>query len=295
MRASLTFLVGLFCLFLWGTVANSVYVCILKKECPIHSNIPPESNRLTNLLLLDGDTPILEGYEQFSFDSEKSAPLLSIDNKNYLNGVATYLKNNPDKNLKITGLYRPSEKSIQKGIFENLGLARANNIKNLLIHRGVDKSRIFIDYNMGSESLEAPLSFTMFSAIPDEMSSDEEGIINAQYSFDNMVFSDANFEINSAVFTPGPAFLNWADSVQVYMTQNPDKSFQIIGHTDNTGPAQYNKELGLERALAARNFFIDKGIDNKIQVVSMGEKQPIASNATVEGEQRNRRVNFIIK
>ena len=291
------FLIGLLCLFLWSTVARSIYVCILKKECPVHAtNMPTESSRLTNLLLLDGDTPILERYEQFSFDKEKSAPLLSVDNKNYLNGVAAYLKNNPDKNLKITGLYRPSEKSIQKGIFENLGLARANNVKNLLTHRGIDKSRIFLDYSMGPESLDAPLSFTVFSTIPDEMSdNEEERIVNAQYSFENMVFSDANFEINSAVFTPGTAFLNWADSVQVYLAENPDKSFQIIGHTDNTGPAQYNKELGLERALSARNFFKEKGIKNKIQVMSMGEKQPIASNATVEGEQRNRRVNFIIK
>ncbi len=290
------FLIGLLCLFLWSTVARSIYVCILKKECPVHNvNIPTESNRLTNLLLIDGDTPILENYEQFSFGLENSVPDLSVDNKNYLNGVAAYLKNNPDKNLKITGLYRPSEKSIQQGIFENLGLARANDIKKLLVQRGVDKSRLFLDYNMGEESLSAPVSFSIFSAIPDEMSDKGEGIINAQYSFDNMVFSDANFEINSAVFTPGPAFLNWADSVQVYLTQNPDKAFQIIGHTDNTGPAQYNKELGLERALSARRFFKEKGIKNKMQVVSMGEKQPIASNATAEGEQRNRRVNFVIK
>ncbi len=290
------FLIGLLCLFLWGTVARSIYVCILKKECPVHTvNIPAESNRLTNLLFIDGDTPILENYEQFSFDLEKSVPDLSVDNKNYLNGVASYLENNPDKNLKITGLYRPSEKSIQQGIFENLGLARANNIKKLLMQRGVDKSRLFLDYKMGEESLSAPLSFDIFSAVPEEMSDNEEGIINAQYSFDNMVFSDANFEINSAVFTPGSAFLNWADSVQVYLAQNPDKAFQIIGHTDNTGPAQYNKELGLERALSARRFFKEKGVKNKMRVVSMGEKQPIASNATAEGEQRNRRVNFVIK
>ena len=290
------FLIGLLCLFLWSTVARSIYVCILKKECPVHNvNTPPESNRPTNLSLLDGDTPILDNYEQFSFDIEKSLPELSIDNKNYLNGVAAYLKNNPDKNLKITGLYRPSEKSIQQGIFENLGLARANSIKNLLIQRGIDKSRVFLDYNIGEESLSTPLSFSMFSAIPNEMSDNEEGIINAQYSFDNMVFSDANFEINSAVFTPGPAFLNWADSVQVYLRENPKKAFQVIGHTDNTGPAQYNKELGLERALAARRFFKEKGVENKMQVMSMGEKQPIASNVTAEGEQRNRRVNFIIK
>ena len=289
------FLIGLLCLFLWSTVARSIYVCILKKECPVHTtSVLPESNRLTNLLLIDGDTPILEGYEQFSFDTEKSIPNLSVDNKNYLNAAATYLKNNPDKNLKITGLYRPSEKTIHQGMFENLGLARANNIKNLLVQRGIDKSRLFLDYNIGDESLSEPLSFAMFSAIPEEMN-DKEGMINAQYSFDNMVFSDANFEFNSAVFTPGSAFLNWADSVQVYLAEHPDQSLQIIGHTDNTGPAAYNEDLGLERALAARIFFKEKGIENKIRVISMGEKQPIASNATAEGEQRNRRVNFIIK
>jgi len=296
MRTLSTLLLGLFCLLLWTVVGRYVYECILKQECATEiANTPPASSRLTNLRLQDGDIAILEGYEQFVFPKDKISPYLSTDNNTYLDAVASYLNNNPNKNVKIMGFYRPSESGVQTGFFENLGLARADAIKNLLVQRGIAKERIFIDYNEGDEELTYPIEFSLFSNTPTEMDDTEERLTTAQYSFDNMVFSDANFEINSAVFIPGEAFINWADSVTVYFEQNPNKTFQIIGHADKIGPDQHNKELGLERALAARKYFEEKGVSVKMKVNSMGEKQPIATNKTKEGRQRNRRVNFIIK
>lgn len=290
------FTIGLLCLLLWTLVARSIYVCMLKKACPVElANTPPETTRLTNLLLQDGDLAILEGYEQFVFPKDKISPYLSTDNNAYLDAVTSYLKNNPEKNIKVMGFYRPSEAGVQTGFFENLGLARANVIKDLLVERGIAKERIFIDYNEGDAALSYPVEFSLFSNTPTEMDTTEERLATARYSFENMVFSDANFEINSAIFTPGEAFVNWADSVQVYFELNPAKTFQIIGHTDKTGTVTHNKELGLERAIAARKYFEEKGVSVDMKVISMGEKQPIATNKTKLGRQRNRRVNFIIK
>ncbi|HFC00874.1 MAG TPA: OmpA family protein, partial [Phaeodactylibacter sp.] len=70
----------------------------------------------------------------------------------------------------------------------------------------------------------------------------------------------------------------------------------IIGHTDSTGDAKYNYDLGLQRAITVRNNLVSLGVDrNKISVDSKGETQPIASNRTSEGEQKNRRVVIILK
>jgi len=244
---------------------------------------------------MEGDTPILENYEQFAFAANGIKPDLSADNNKFLDGISTYLKNNPTKKMRITGLFRPSEENKSQGMFENLGLARANVIKDLLIQRGIDKERLILDYNRAPEELSAPLNFSIFSDIPTEAEATDGRIINARYSFDNMVFSDANFESNSANFIPSNAFLNWADSVQVYFELNPEKTLRIIGHTDKTGPVNYNKDLGLSRAVAAKNYFKEKGLESTIKVSTKGEKQPIATNKTKDGRQRNRRVNFIIK
>ena len=67
----------------------------------------------------------------------------------------------------------------------------------------------------------------------------------------------------------------------------------IIGHTDSTGPADYNQGLSERRAQAVADYIISEGIDAAIIDVSgEGENNPIASNDTAEGRAQNRRVDI---
>jgi len=66
----------------------------------------------------------------------------------------------------------------------------------------------------------------------------------------------------------------------------------IIGHTDSTGPEDYNQGLSERRAQAVADYIIAEGIDATIIDVSgEGENNPIASNDTREGRAENRRVD----
>jgi OmpA-OmpF porin, OOP family len=70
----------------------------------------------------------------------------------------------------------------------------------------------------------------------------------------------------------------------------------VIGHTDSTGPAEYNMGLSQRRAETVRAHLVSKGVAaDKITAKGMGETQPVASNATREGRTQNRRVEIIIK
>ena len=69
----------------------------------------------------------------------------------------------------------------------------------------------------------------------------------------------------------------------------------IIGHTDSTGDADYNKDLSLRRAQTVRDYLVDTGIQpEKLRVVGRGEVEPIASNDTEEGQAKNRRVEVVV-
>ncbi|CAN5632916.1 OmpA family protein [soil metagenome] len=69
----------------------------------------------------------------------------------------------------------------------------------------------------------------------------------------------------------------------------------IVGHTDSTGPAEYNQRLSERRASAVRSFLATQGVSgNRLQMVGMGETQPVASNQTASGRQQNRRVEIAI-
>ena len=66
----------------------------------------------------------------------------------------------------------------------------------------------------------------------------------------------------------------------------------VIGHTDSTGPEDYNQGLSERRAQAVADYIIAEGIDaNIIDVSGEGESNPIASNDTREGRAENRRVD----
>ena len=70
---------------------------------------------------------------------------------------------------------------------------------------------------------------------------------------------------------------------------------EIQGHTDATGTADYNMELGEERAEAVRLFLNEQGVAlNRMNTISYGKSAPVADNKTKDGRAQNRRVQIVV-
>lgn len=83
------------------------------------------------------------------------------------------------------------------------------------------------------------------------------------------------------------------NSLVAGMMSNPAAQARIIGHTDSTGTDTINNPLSVNRAASTRNYLVSQGIAaNRIHIDGRGEHEPIASNDTVEGRARNRRVEI---
>ena len=79
------------------------------------------------------------------------------------------------------------------------------------------------------------------------------------------------------------------------LKENPTIKVSIEGHTCSLGSDEYNLKLSQERALAVKNYLVSQGIANKrMETLGKGEKFPIASNETIEGRNKNRRIEFIV-
>jgi outer membrane protein OmpA-like peptidoglycan-associated protein len=75
----------------------------------------------------------------------------------------------------------------------------------------------------------------------------------------------------------------------------PGSDLLIVGHTDQVGSAAYNQSLSERRASAAANYLVSQGVRRtRLATRGMGETEPVASNETEEGRQRNRRVEVAI-
>ena len=90
-------------------------------------------------------------------------------------------------------------------------------------------------------------------------------------------------------------FAQVLDRFAVSLRDNPYSDLRIVGHTDNTGSDAINNPLSVERATSTRSYLTSRGVSSsRVQVEGRGSYQPIASNDTVDGRSRNRRVEILV-
>jgi OOP family OmpA-OmpF porin len=103
------------------------------------------------------------------------------------------------------------------------------------------------------------------------------------------VLKGVNFESNSDRLMPGARPI--LDQVVATLLKYPEIKFEIQGHTDSDGSAQYNEGLSSRRAQTVHDYLASKGVDeSRMTVRGYGESQPIADNSTAAGKAQNRRV-----
>jgi outer membrane protein OmpA-like peptidoglycan-associated protein len=84
------------------------------------------------------------------------------------------------------------------------------------------------------------------------------------------------------------------DHLASSLVRYPDSDLLIVGHTDAVGSDDYNDRLSQRRARSAARYLASHGVDRTIETEGRGETEPVASNDTEEGRQRNRRVEVAI-
>lgn len=102
------------------------------------------------------------------------------------------------------------------------------------------------------------------------------------------------FETGNAVLLPK----SWPILDQVADTLAKGPHIQLVeiqGHTDDTGDAGKNLLLSEDRAKSVRAYLISKGTAApRLSVRGFGATVPLGTNATPEGREKNRRVEFRI-
>ncbi len=100
-------------------------------------------------------------------------------------------------------------------------------------------------------------------------------------------------------FRHGSAFLSAGDHALLdafagAIAECDGKTIAIEGHTDSTGIAESNLLLSQRRAEVVKDYLDRKGLRADYLVRAYGETRPIASNSNRQGQQRNRRIDFVV-
>ncbi len=279
-----------------GWIAGSTYwhVCKIKMLCdgPVATNtgytVPP-------LSIMDGDKLHLHSAMNFGFKKSVAEPNY-MNVKKELDSLANYLKANPGRKTTITGLYSSIEQNSTS--FPDLGLARADAMKQYLVQAGVPAAQLetaskMVDLTFSSEDSTHGMEFVFGDlAVPQTEQALAEG---EKYEG---VFEpiDFYFQSGSADYIKTAENKKFLDEAKKYLAANKDKKLMLTGHTDNVGPDDSNMRLSAKRAKDVMGQLEKSGIAaSQLATDAKGETEPKSSNDTPEGRKANRRVSVVVQ
>lgn len=108
------------------------------------------------------------------------------------------------------------------------------------------------------------------------------------FTFEKLNFDTAKSDIRAADAAE-------VDEVAATLTQYPSAKIRIAGYADARGSEPANMALGKARADSIKSALVAKGVDaDRIETVSGGESDPVATNATAGGRFENRRTELVV-
>lgn len=103
-------------------------------------------------------------------------------------------------------------------------------------------------------------------------------------TLENILFQTGSSKLKKSSYEPLDKFAD-------LLLKNPEVRIEVSGHTDNVGSAASNKKLSKARAKSVRDYLIKKGVaEDRIDYEGYGMDQPVDTNKTKAGREKNRRV-----
>lgn len=155
----------------------------------------------------------------------------------------------------------------------------------------------FIDFALGEKGQEL-VKKEKFVAVADKPEKMDTAKMDAPEEYKDLVEGAEKFPLNFR-FRPGSKQLdNKAlqnmDFVVEYLAEskNRNKKIILVGFADNKGGADVNARVSKDRAQAVKTELVQRGVKSEITPEGFGSANPVASNDTEDGREKNRRVEI---
>ena len=210
--------------------------------------------------------------------------------------LKAYLEANPNKTIDLIGHYKSTEEN--PSAFPDLGIARANAVKNHLVAKGVSSKNINLtsklddELTLDNDIYHGPVSYNI-STVDKVDEAAELADLRAEIIANPLI---VHFKTGDSSLNLDAAQRVKMQKISTYIDKVDDGKVSVVGHTDSVGSRTKNTQLGLERAKTVKGYLTKNGIDaSKIAPSSQGPRKPIASNKTKAGRAKNRRVEVTLK
>jgi len=214
------------------------------------------------------------------------------DTQETLDRLRAKEKENADLQQKMLRMQEDANKTSAMNALaaQNANAQSALATQNANLKQKVDN----MEENAKNTNIQKDLS-TQNTALQQKLSNMEADIKRLENQKEGRVIvSIENIEFKTGSNELTPASTQILDQVSSILINNAYwTKLRVIGHTDNVGSNVLNQRLSESRARVVKDYLLFKGIPSKnLFAVGMGEEQPTESNATAQGRQSNRRVEF---
>lgn len=279
---------------LWALVALTSHFYISNKQynnCNLENNSSKEENIVEEeFLILDTSNNTIYQFSEGFTINKRNANVSSVKRiPNLIDSLLQFLANDYTKELHITGKYLESE--LENIHPKNLGLQRAEVLKNELSINGITSSKIKTYGKITNYTYNKNDVYT--NGIEIKFKTIKQSII------DSLEFNIANKRlyiefVNDSLILNND-LLTYTSKLKFYLQKHPNKKVLITGHTDNLGYYDKNVSVGLNNANNVKDYFIKYGMKiHQIETFSKGESEPITEKITKKGRAKNRRIELEI-
>jgi len=300
MSKKLFYLLGIAVTIILGTILYLKFCCsccVPTKTTDNTTNIVKTPERNQTPFFLDGSGINYQCNDNFNFLQNNSALLEPISDSISIGveALKDVLLENPNQKITITGYAMSNEENATK--FENLGLARANDVKTFFVSKGLAESQFdtkgeLVDsWQILGDTLSGPVKF-IFSTSAASNSTDLDLLRDKINKSPLVLYFNTN-QSNNKLSTLENQKIS---DIISYTKQVPDARVLIVGHSDNVGNRDANTVLAQKRADFTKDYLIKNGIEaSRIETQSQGPDAPAADNNTAAGMAKNRRTVITIK
>ena len=276
---------GLIVFAIWCVISVRWYVCGIYELCDEQIAKVPDREvpkaATEDALEATSAAPL-------SFEWSNEQPIVSDNFTQYRDSLKRLFDQSPASVVEITGLYDTQE--INNSQYQDLGLARAENLKQLLLLSGIKRS---MRVKSRTSDLSSGMGGSIVNAVEFELVPKEElttGFLITEGNNKLVI----HYPTNAATPVSNQPVIN-ALKKMADQALKSKRNLLVVGHTDSHGESMDNMKLGLIRATTIKDMLLSYGMqENQVLAESEGEAVPLVSNTTPRGRQQNRRVEIIL-
>ncbi len=228
---------------------------------------------VTALTVTDGDQRFSSN-EAFSFHLSDATPVFPLPSIELMKSLASHLNDQPEKSLLLSGKYMEGERN--KSPYPNLGLARANAIKDFLVEQGADPEQIALaseltglHYLVEDRLLGGvDIRFTTKEKTADEnepivkgtnVGAGEPGVSETPAGKPDVIL----FKYDKEIFTLAKKNRSVLDSLRRLVRKEPNLRLILSGYSSKDEERTVSGNLAERRSLAVRRYLVDTGVRRK--------------------------------